>query len=105
MKTRHRAPCRRMEQGMNYAGAVDMRAYSTDLRERMVRAVASGQPMGEAARRFEVGVNSVKHYVLQQQATGSLTPKPIPGRPRTIGPQYDAILLARLAEAPDATVL
>ena len=32
-----------------------MRAYSTDLKERLVRAVANGQPMREAARRFRRG--------------------------------------------------
>jgi hypothetical protein len=30
---------------MSYAGTASMRAYSTDLKERLVRAVADGQPM------------------------------------------------------------
>jgi transposase len=56
-----------------------MRAYSTDLKERLVRAVAEGQPMREAARRFHVAVNTVKRAVVQQRETGSLERKPSPG--------------------------
>ncbi|MEO7000758.1 MAG: helix-turn-helix domain-containing protein [Ktedonobacterales bacterium] len=81
-----------------------MRAYSTDLKERVVRAVADGQPMREAARRFGVAVTTVKRAVVQQRATGSLERKPIPGRPRAISDEQVAVLRARLAAAPDATV-
>ncbi len=82
-----------------------MRAYSTDLKERLVRAVAQGQPMREAARRFGVAVTTVKRAVVHQRETGSLERKPIPGRPRTIGHEQEAILRARLEAAPDATVV
>ena len=82
-----------------------MRAYSTDLKERLVRAVANGLPLREAARRFDVAVTTVKRAVVQQRETGSLVRKPIPGRPRAIRGEQEAILRARLAAAPDATVL
>src|SRR5260370_1954100 len=82
-----------------------MRAYSTDLKERLVRAVAEGQPMREAARRFGVAVPTVKRAVVQQRETGSLERKPIPGCPRRIGNDQEARLRARLEAAPDATVL
>src|SRR5258708_19058340 len=82
-----------------------MHAYSTDLKERLVRAVAEGQPMREAARRFSVAVTTVKRAVAQQHETGSLAPKPIPGCPRRIGKEQEAMLLARLEDRPDATVL
>jgi transposase len=82
-----------------------MRAYSTDLKERLVRAVATGQPMRAAARRFDVAVTTVKRAVVQQRETGSLERKPIPGRPRAIGRAQEVILRARLEAAPDATVL
>jgi transposase len=48
-----------------------MRAYATDLKERLVRAVANGLPMREAARRFEVAVTTVNRAVVQQRETGS----------------------------------
>jgi transposase len=82
-----------------------MRAYSTDLKERLVRAVADGLPMREAARRFRVAVTTVKRAVVQQRETGSLERKPIPGRPREISRAQEAILRARLEAEPDATVL
>src|SRR5215813_8960126 len=82
-----------------------MRAYSTDLKERVVRAVAAGQPMREAARRFNVCVNTVKRAVVQERETGSLERKPIPGYPRRIGSERETVLLERLKAAPDATVL
>jgi transposase len=90
---------------MSYAVPPGMRACSTDLKERLVRAVANGQPMREAARRFDVCVNTVKRAVVQARETGSLERKPIPGCPRQIGSDREAVLLARLAAAPDATVL
>ena len=91
--------------GMGYAKIPGMRAYSTDLKERLVRAVAEGQPMREAARRFEVAVTTVNRAVVQQRETGSLARRPIPGRPRAISRELEVILLARLQAAPDATVL
>ena len=82
-----------------------MRAYSTDLRERIVRVVAEGRPMREAARRFDVSVSAVRRYVARQQETGAVARKPIPGGPRKISREQDAILLARLQAEPDATVV
>ena len=64
--------------------------------------------MREAARRYNVAVNTVKRAVGQQRETGSLERKPIPGYPRRIGPsgpEREAVLRARLEAAPDATVL
>jgi transposase len=91
--------------GMGYAEIPGMHAYSTDLKERLVRAVADGQPMREAARRFGVAVNTVKRAVVQERETGSLEHKPIPGCPRRIGVEQEGALRARLEAAPDATVL
>ena len=61
--------------------------------------------MREAARRFGVAVTTVKRAVAQQRETGSLARKPSPGDPRRIGSNEEAVLLARLEVAPDATVL
>ena len=79
---------------MSYAETPGMRAYSTDLKERLVRAVAEGQPMREAARRFDVAVTTVKRAVVQQRETGSLERKPIAGRPRAISREQEAALRA-----------
>lgn len=82
-----------------------MRAYSIDLKERLVRAVAEGQPMRAAARRFGVAVTTVKRAVVREQETGSLARRPVPGGPRKIQAEQEAIPRARLEGAPDATVL
>jgi transposase len=82
-----------------------MRAYSTDLKERLVRAVAAGQPMREAARRFDVAVTTVKRAVVQARETGSLERKPSSGRPRAINREQEAALRVRLEAASDATLL
>jgi transposase len=82
----------------------NMKAYSTDLRERIVRAVASGQRKTVVARTFGVGVATVRRYTTQQQTTGSLAPKRHPGPARRIGPADEAALLAQVEVAPDATL-
>jgi transposase len=81
-----------------------MKAYSTDLRERIVQAVERGMTKSRAARTFVVSLATVKNYVRQLHETGSLAPKPIPGRPREIPPEQDAALAARVRAAQDATL-
>jgi transposase len=77
-----------------------MHAYSTDLKERLVRAVDDGQPMREAARRFDVAVTTVKRAVVQARETGSLERQPIPGCPRRHG--VGALCLVGRAVRPAA---
>ena len=81
-----------------------MRAYSSDLRERIVRAVDQGRSQREAARVFEVGVSSVKRYLQQRAQTGSLACRPIPGGQRRLGPEQEVVLLTRVTQAPEATL-
>ncbi len=69
-----------------------MRAYSLDLRERIVRAVDEGRSQREAARLFGVGVSTVKRYVQQRARTGHLARRPIPGAQPKIGPEPAATL-------------
>ena len=81
-----------------------MRAYSLDLRERIVRAVEAGAPQSVVARAFGVGRATVERYVRLGREAGGLAPKPIPGRPPAIGPAEWAALEAQLGAAPDATL-
>jgi transposase len=81
-----------------------MRAYSEDLRQRIVRAVGDGMPRAEVARLFAVSERTVARYLRQQAATGSLTPARSPGRRRRIALGDHAQVLAQLADAPDATL-
>jgi transposase len=49
-------------------------------------------------------VVTVKRLVVRYQQTGELTPRPNPGGQRHIGATQEAMLLERLAAAPDVTV-
>jgi len=80
-----------------------MKAYSEDLRQRIVQAVEDGSSQPVVANRYNVSLNSVKRYVKQWRIMGSLTPQPRPGRPRAIPPAVHADLGAQFAADPDAT--
>src|SRR4028118_166053 len=51
-----------------------MRAYSMDLRERVVAAVDRGMTQEQAAVTFGVSVNTVARYLTRRRNTGSLAP-------------------------------
>src|SRR3712207_9260797 len=51
-----------------------MRAYSMDLRERVVAAVDAGMRPAQAAARFEVSVRSVERYLARRRTTSGLAP-------------------------------
>jgi transposase len=60
-----------------------MKAYSKDLRRKVVEAIHRGMGKSEAARSFGVSLSSVKRYVAKADQGGSLTPKKHPGpRPK-----------------------
>ena len=48
--------------------------YSSDLRERAVRAHLAGEPIRQVAARFGVSVSSVPKWVARYRATGSVAP-------------------------------
>ena len=56
-----------------------MKAYSEDLRRKIVEAVQRGMPKSEAARSFDVGISSVKRYVGVAREGRSLARKKRPG--------------------------
>ena len=81
------------------------RAYSSDLRERVIAAVGDGQSCREVAAVFRVSVASVVKWSQRARQTGSVTAKPIGGRPgRSKLDSERSWLLARLAEKPDLTL-
>src|SRR3712207_9357340 len=65
----------------------DVRAYSMDLRARVVAAVDAGMTQSQAAARFGVSLRTVERYLARRRATGSLAasaqghgPEPAGGR-------------------------
>jgi transposase len=81
-----------------------MKAYSLDLREKALAAVDRGVPRRQVASTFGVDVRTLTRWRAQRRATGSVTPRPIPGRPAQIKPALEAGLEAQLRATPDATV-
>ena len=81
-----------------------MRAYSVDLRQRVVAAVDAGTPRAEVARTFQVSLATIKRYLKQWREAGHLAPRTSPGRPPDIPAQQLPALEAQLAAHPDATL-
>ena len=83
-----------------------MKAYSTDLRERAVQAVASGTPRQEVVRLFGMSLATLKRLLKQQREQGHVAPKPQPGPRFAIGGAQTAALAAQLrrGQASDATL-
>ena len=73
------------------------RAYSIDLRERVVRAVdEEGLSRNKAARRFGIGIKTAIDWVRRHRETGSVAAKPMGGcRPKKIVGEYRDWLLER----------
>lgn len=81
-----------------------MKAYSADLRTRIVRAADAGLSRVEIAERCEVGTATVTRYLRQRRERGDLAPKPRPGRTPKIGRAQGPALAAQVTADPDATL-
>jgi transposase len=80
-----------------------MKAYSPDLRQKVVAAIDRGMPRAVVAAAFDVSLSTIKRWLRRRQ-TGSLAPRTSPGRPARRGAALDAGLAAQLRAAPDATI-
>lgn len=81
-----------------------MKAYSPDLRQRILAAVQAGDTHAAVARRFCVERSTVRRYLQRWERTGSLAATPIPGDTPAIPPTHYPALLAQLRALPDATL-
>ena len=80
-----------------------MRAYSTDLRKKIVESVKKGVPKSETARSFGVHRATVKRYCKRLDECGTLQPAKAPGKPSKLGEKARKLLLGDLQERPWAT--
>lgn len=82
-----------------------MKAYSTDLRERVISSVESGEcNIPEAARRYKVSEPSIERWLARQRSTGNCAPLPHAGGvPRKLA-AAGAVIRARVKAQPDATL-
>ena len=81
-----------------------MKAYSEDLRQKIVAALERGMSKSEAARLFSASLSSVKRYVRTAREGRSLAPKKRPGRPPKINERAKQLLEADVKERPAASV-
>jgi transposase len=82
-----------------------MKAYSLDLRERVVRAVDAGHSHTEITAMLNVSPATIKRYIKRRKETGGLAPYAIPGRPPK---QHDAVVacvLPQLQAHDDASLV
>lgn len=78
-----------------------MKAYSVDLREKVLRAVDQGYARQEIVNLLAVSPATIRRYLKQRRETGSVMPKTIPGRPpKKLGP-LQAELVAQLQAHDD----
>ncbi len=71
-----------------------MRAYSMDLRKKIVESVKKGVPKAETARRFGVHRATVKRYCKRLDERDTLEPRKAPGK----APKLDEKTMKLLAE-------
>jgi transposase len=81
-----------------------MRAYSKDLRSKVLEAVDRGMPRKEVAEVFGVSVPSIKRWLKRRRETGNVDPKPIPGPPACKKEALDAALPQQARLNPDLTL-
>jgi transposase len=80
-----------------------MRAYSQDLRRQVLRAVDDGQSRAEIIELFQVSRATIKRYVKQRRETGTVLPRPIPGRPSKKGAALQMGVQELLEAHPEAS--
>lgn len=70
-----------------------MKAYSLDVRAKVLRAVDQGYPRAEIVKLLGVSLATIKRYLKQRRETGGVAPKPIPGRaPKKLAPLQAGLL-------------
>jgi len=80
-----------------------MRAYSLDLRKKIVESVKKGVPKAETARRFGIDRATVKRYCNQLDERGTLEPGKAPGKRPKLDQKATKLLAKDLKERPWAT--
>src|SRR5215216_4680606 len=81
-----------------------MRAYSKDLRLKVLAAVDRGVLRKEVARIFGVSLPTIKRWLKRRRETGDVEPKEIPGPPARKGAALEQALPSQLRANPDFTL-
>ena len=81
-----------------------MKAYSEDLRRKIVDAVERGMPKAQAAKTFGVGITTVKRYASKARRGESLEPGKAPGKRPKMDEKVSKLLEEDLHERPFVTL-
>ena len=81
-----------------------MKAYSKDLRQKIVDAIRRGMSKAQAARTFGVGISTVKRYATKAQSGEPLEPAKAPGKRPKMDEQLSKLLEEDLKERPFVTL-
>jgi transposase len=81
-----------------------MRAYSKDLKVKVLGAVDRGMPRAEVARTFGISLPSIKRWLKRRRDTGEVDAKAPPGPPAVKGAMLGEWLPAHLRRNPDLTL-
>lgn len=82
-----------------------MKAYSTDLRERAIESVESGEcNIPQAARRYKVSEPSLERWLAKYRKTGNCGPRAHAGGPARKLATAEAAIRAAVKAEPDATL-
>jgi len=79
------------------------KAYSGDLRERVIEAVEAGASRREAAELFEISASSAVRWLQSWRNEGNAAPKPHGGS-RSVLEDHTEAIIALLEEQPDRTL-
>lgn len=80
-----------------------VKAYSEDLRERVIEAVEAGASRREAAERFSVSASSAIKWMQRWRGTGSIAARPSGGSQSPLD-QHGETLLGLIAAKSDLTL-
>ena len=81
-----------------------MKAYSKDLRLKVLDAVDRGMPRKEVARVFGISLPSIKRWLKRRRDSGDVEPNPRPGPPARKGVLLEQWLPKQLENNPDLTL-
>ena len=96
----------RFAQQMMVCKAIEMNAYSLDLRLKVLEAIERGIPRKEVVRTFGISMPTLERYLRRRRQTGNLAPKPSPGRTPSILATVEErrMLWRQLEENADASL-
>lgn len=81
-----------------------MKAYSVDLRQRVLDALKRGMSRKDVIKTFAVSEGSIKRWIKLQRERNTLAARRPSGRRAIIKPQDDGVVRRLVAATPDATL-